>query len=156
MALPGSISTFPDTDPDPDPTKWYGSDRIQIRIRNTALNTQLPILKNEYFHLWFLYKSYSCISCFRNDGKIFIPLIYHIKKYFKILLFTLAEIISLKKALINTKGENRFNIKIYVMKPMKIYIFFKKRFHLYFSPLEAYTTVLGGSDWWIHLRKLHK
>ena len=37
MALPGSISTFPD--PDPDPTKWYGSDRI--RIRNTALNHTL-------------------------------------------------------------------------------------------------------------------
>jgi len=33
VLVPGSKSTFPDTDPDPDPAKWYGSDRI--RIRNT-------------------------------------------------------------------------------------------------------------------------
>ena len=32
--VPGSRSTFPDTDPDPDPGQWYGSDRI--RIRNTG------------------------------------------------------------------------------------------------------------------------
>ena len=35
--LPGSISTLPDTDP--DPTRWYGSDRI--RIRNTANQIQI-------------------------------------------------------------------------------------------------------------------
>ena len=34
VLVPGSKSTFPDTDPDPDPAKWYGSDRI--RIRNTG------------------------------------------------------------------------------------------------------------------------
>ena len=27
--VPGSRSTFPDADPDPDPAKWYGSDRIR-------------------------------------------------------------------------------------------------------------------------------
>ena len=32
--VPGSRSTFPDTDPDPDPGQWYRSDRI--RIRNTG------------------------------------------------------------------------------------------------------------------------
>ena len=40
MALPGSISTFPDTDP--DPTKWYGSDRI--RIRNTGYKIDRHLL----------------------------------------------------------------------------------------------------------------
>jgi len=34
--LPGSRSTFPEVDPDPDPAKWYGSNRIWIRIRNTG------------------------------------------------------------------------------------------------------------------------
>ena len=32
--LPGSGSTFPEVDPDPDPAKWYKSNRI--RIRKTA------------------------------------------------------------------------------------------------------------------------
>ena len=32
--VPGSRSTFPDTDPDPG--QWYGSDRIRIRILNTG------------------------------------------------------------------------------------------------------------------------
>ena len=35
--LPVSDSTLPEVDPDPDPAKWYGSDRIRIQIRNTAL-----------------------------------------------------------------------------------------------------------------------
>ena len=34
--------------------------------------------------------------------------------------------------------------------------FFKKRFHLYFSSLEAYTTVLRGIVGWFYLIKLHK
>ena len=33
--VPGSRSTFPEVDP--DPAKWYGSDRIRIRIRNTGI-----------------------------------------------------------------------------------------------------------------------
>ena len=51
LALPGSIATFPDTDPDPDPTKWYGSDRI--RIRNAAPN--IPQLIN-IFLFWMVVK----------------------------------------------------------------------------------------------------
>jgi len=27
-------------------------------------------LKTDYFYMWFLYKSESCISCFRNDGEM--------------------------------------------------------------------------------------
>ena len=34
ILVPGSRSTFPDADA--DPAKWYGSDRIRIRIRNTV------------------------------------------------------------------------------------------------------------------------
>jgi len=29
-----------------------------------------PILKTGYFHLWVIYKSDSCISCFRNFGEM--------------------------------------------------------------------------------------
>ena len=32
--------------------------------------SMFPILKTEYYYLWFLYKSDSRISCFRNDGKM--------------------------------------------------------------------------------------
>ena len=39
VLVPGSKSAFPDTDP--DPAKWYGSDRIRIRIRNTVNNSEL-------------------------------------------------------------------------------------------------------------------
>ena len=54
--VPGSRSTFPDTDldPDPDPAKWYGSNRI--RIRNTG------------FKETFLYVPYS---------KFFFPVVYN-------------------------------------------------------------------------------
>ena len=49
MALPGSISTFPDTDPDPDPTKWYGSDRI--RIRNTVPHKPSNVTNYNAYHI---------------------------------------------------------------------------------------------------------
>ena len=32
--------------------------------------SMFPILKTEYFFLWFLYKSDSRIPCFRKDGKM--------------------------------------------------------------------------------------
>ena len=32
--------------------------------------SMFPILKTEYFYLWFLYKSDSGISCFRNNGEM--------------------------------------------------------------------------------------
>ena len=109
-----------------------------------------PILKTDKFILWFLYKSDSCIFCFRNDGEmkvtkvhrtyhslngglLKIPHVFHLsiiasynKKYFKISLLPLTKKVSLKS----------FN---------------KKRFHLYFSPLEAYTTwaqFLGRATIW--------
>ena len=34
------------------------------------LKSMFPILKTEYFYLWFLYKSDSRSSCFRNDGEM--------------------------------------------------------------------------------------
>jgi len=63
-----------------------------------------PILKTDYFYLWFLYKSDSCISCFRNDGSLEITHVFHLsiitsynKKYFKISLLPLNKKVSLKK-----------------------------------------------------------
>ena len=38
--VPGSRSMFSDADPDPNPAKWYGSNRI--RIRNTDLKDEEP------------------------------------------------------------------------------------------------------------------
>ena len=35
-----------------------------------ALNIHFSILKIHYFYLWFLYKSDSCISWFRNNGEM--------------------------------------------------------------------------------------
>ena len=32
--------------------------------------SMFPNWKTDYFYLWFLYKSDSCISCFRNDGEM--------------------------------------------------------------------------------------
>ena len=46
MMVPGSRSTLPDADPDPDPAKWYGSDRIRIRNTdyiNSNLNVELHL-----------------------------------------------------------------------------------------------------------------
>ena len=47
--VPGSRSTFPDTDPDPDTGQWYGSDRIWIRIRNTAFRSKYFESKKLFF-----------------------------------------------------------------------------------------------------------
>jgi len=125
-----------------------------------------PILKTEYFYLWFFYKSDLHISCFRNDGEmkvskvhrtchsinggsLEIAHVFHLsistsnrKKYFKISLLPLT-----KKSFnqYSLQCKYIFDITIYYticINPMKIFFF--KSFHLYFSSIEAYTTVLRG------------
>ena len=62
-------------------TKRLRKELKYILIHNNALqrnlsdqvlhkNSMFPIWKTEYFYLWFLYKSDSRISCFRNDGEM--------------------------------------------------------------------------------------
>ena len=38
--------------------------------------SMFPILKTEYFYLWFLYKNDWRISCFRNDGKMMVSKVH--------------------------------------------------------------------------------
>ena len=53
---------------------YSGSKTIPIKALSdqdcTKYTAMFSILKTDYFYLWFLYKSNSCISCFRNDGEL--------------------------------------------------------------------------------------
>ena len=48
--IPGSGSTIPEVDPDLDPAKWHGSDRI--RIQNT-IKYHIKMLNNKFVLSYF-------------------------------------------------------------------------------------------------------
>ena len=45
VLVPGSKSAFPDTDPDPDPAKWYGSETLLINVK--ILNPKASLKSNK-------------------------------------------------------------------------------------------------------------
>ena len=56
--LPGSRSTFPEGDPDPDPAIWYGSNRIRIRntdcfkARVLRLKKNIHVVQKAILRIW--------------------------------------------------------------------------------------------------------
>ena len=74
-----------------------------------------PILKTDNFYLWFLYKSDTCISCFRNDGEMKVSKVH--RTYHSINGGSLE--IPFKYNYIVLKNKNNKNIikKLYTMEP---------------------------------------
>ena len=52
--------------------KMYSDSQQYPSMSDQVLHliSMFPILKIDYFYLWFLYQSDSRISCFRNDGEM--------------------------------------------------------------------------------------